>query len=75
MPTQQMRAWIENYKKNNNGRSPTPGMIQQAQERIYRNAAAERQRSKTFQDSREKLKRTPKPKPKPKKKPKKKTDK
>ena len=46
MPTKSMQAWIANYKKNNNGRSPTPGMIQQAQERIYKQAASERARKK-----------------------------
>ncbi len=45
MPTQAMQAWIKNYKEKN-GRSPTPGMIQQAQERIYKQAASERARKK-----------------------------
>ena len=45
MPTQAMKTWIKNYK-DKNGRAPSPGQVQQAQERIYKQAASERARKK-----------------------------
>ena len=45
MPTNEMKLWIENYKKKH-GKPPTPVMIQQAQSKIYKKAAQNRDRLK-----------------------------
>ena len=56
MPTQAMQAWIKNYKEKN-GRAPSPSQIQQAQQRIYQEAARNRKRATDYRKKLERKKK------------------